>query len=84
MRKCARAVATISIILVSGCTTIEYVYPELPLPDPPVLPAVSADETLCISNDAYEKIVVREIRRKNYAETLRAIIIEHNLKAGEQ
>lgn len=76
--------ATTLIILVSGCTRIQYVYPELPLPEPPLLPAVSSDETACLSDEAYEKIVIRETRRKNYAEVLRAIIAEHNVKAGEQ
>ena len=49
-----------------------------------MLPAVSSEETACLSDEAYEKIVVRETRRKNYAETLRAVILEHNVKAGEQ
>ena len=84
MTRLARAAATISIILVSGCTSVEYLYPELPLPEPPLLPAMSAAELECVSADTYEKLLLRETRRKNDADTLRAIIIEHNLKAGEK
>lgn len=70
-----------------GCTPqVIYVYPEIPLPTPPVYPTVYAEEfvereggeVLCISWETYEKLAVIETLRTRYAEELRELIKWNN------
>ena len=69
------------IVALAGCgTTTVYVYPELPLPEWPVLPVVAGDDLACLSDATYEDLAVREKLRRGYAEQLRAIIEAHNAK----
>lgn len=88
------AARTISVLLASlllcstaGCTPRRvYITPELPLPDYPLLPLVTADEisgeaddpTRCMSRDAFGRLALREAMRRRYIEELRQIIIHHN------
>lgn len=59
-----------------ACSTqpVRYVSEPLPLPVPPVLPALTADDLACLSDDAYRRLVLRDMQRRQYAETLQAII----------
>ena len=75
--KCLFAVTLIAII--SGCAArTEILIPALPLPDPPTLPTIPADEMTCLSDEAYEALVERDALRREYANRLRAIIEAHN------
>lgn len=74
-------------LLLAGCASPPvYITPELPLPDGPVLPTVSAAEFVwdqdrevyLITRDVYERLAVRDTLRRRYAEELRMIIATHN------
>lgn len=78
----APALVLIAALALSGCAHDPiYIVPRLDLPPPPVLPTVPADEMVCLTDEAYEALAVRDARRKAYAEQLRAIIEEHNRRA---
>ncbi len=75
MRRSKLAIAIILITTgASGCTRIVYQVLPLPIVERPVLPAVSADELECLSNDTYQTLYQRENAILNYAEELDAII----------
>lgn len=72
----------IAALALAGCATQPvFVYPELPVPPEPPLPKIPAAELVCLSDDAYEALVVRDATRKAYADRLRAIIAAHNAQA---
>jgi len=74
--------AAIALLALSGCITRPvYLYPEITIPEPPTLPTIAADQLVCLTDEAYEALAVRDARRKAYAEQLRAIIEEHNRRA---
>ena len=61
----------------AGCgrtAEIRYRQEPLPLPSRPALPALSAGEMECLSDDAYARLVRRDLQRRQYAEELEAII----------
>lgn len=64
------------MIVLPACSQapVRYVSEPLPLPPPPVLPALTADDLACLSDDAYQRLVLRDMWRRQYAETLQAII----------
>lgn len=74
------AVATILMAIGSGlvgCTSapeVRYIQEPLALPPRPVLPRLSADDVQCLTDDAYRRLVARDIGRRQYAEQLEAII----------
>lgn len=55
-------------------TITKSVVAPLSLPERPVLPPLSAEDVLCLSDDAYRRLVVRDRLRRQYAEGLEAII----------
>jgi len=64
-------------LILSGCSTtqpVEYVTTPLPLPPRPELPAISGEQLQCLSDETYSAIVKRDRGRREYAETLEAII----------
>lgn len=68
-------------IIASACTKDRIVYRSEPLPVPvrPSLPPVYANELQCLSESAYQRLVMRNMQRRQYAEELEAIIIStHN------
>lgn len=70
------AAAIILITAGSGCAApeVRYVIEPLPLPARPVLPAIGEAELMCLSDDAYHRLVERERLRREYAEKLEEII----------
>ncbi len=70
-------------LLLPGCARQPiYVTEPLPLPVRPLLPSVYAHELDCISNDTYQRLVTRELKRRQYAETLETIIQSTHKEAG--
>lgn len=65
-----------SALFVSGCAQqpIQYVTNPLTLPVRPVLPALTQDDAQCLSDEAYKKLVRRDMLRRQYAEKLEVII----------
>ena len=63
-------------LILSGCGTapVEYVTTPLPLPPRPELPAINGEQLQCLSDEAYSAIVTRDRGRREYSETLEAII----------
>lgn len=64
-----------------GCSTHSYLYRPVPaemIPAEPALPAVSADELRCLSDDAYLRLAERDRARKQYADELRALLGERD------
>ncbi|MDH5785343.1 MAG: hypothetical protein OEZ16_07010 [Chromatiales bacterium] len=64
------------MIVLPACSpsSVRYVSQPLPLPVRPLLPAVSANELICLSDNAYFRLVERDRLRRVYAEELVAII----------
>lgn len=58
----------------TGCTEVRYITQPLMLPERPALPAIKADDLKCLSDEAFASIIRRDRERKEYAETLEAII----------
>lgn len=76
---CAAVAATIWILTGSGCAPwrapdVHYVTEPLPLPERPVLPRLTEDDLMCLSDDAYARLMLRDLRRRQYAEELESII----------
>ena len=71
----------VTIFLVTACSTTSNptivripTQVALPLPTTPILPKVDADELVCISDDAYEKLTTRDALLQSHINELRAII----------
>ena len=58
----------------TGCTEVRYITQPLMLPERPTLPAIKAEELQCLSDGAFANIIRRDNARRDYAETLEAII----------
>lgn len=69
-------VATLIATGSTGCTSqrVQYQILPLPLPERPLLPAISADELQCLSDETYSKLAERNRLRRQYAEQLETII----------
>lgn len=65
-----------AIISAAGCTTTEYVYVQEPVPVPerPELPTIAPDELSCLSDSAYERLVVRDQMLQSHVRRLEALI----------
>lgn len=71
-------IATFLILIGSGCSTQSYVYPRLPEPTRPALVKISGEELQCISDDTAQKLRLRFVELRQYAEELETIIKTHN------
>lgn len=69
-----KVLAIILIITASGCTTIRYQSIPLPLEERPRLPAMNSQELMCLSDDAYKKMYLRESLLKEHRDKLEAVI----------
>lgn len=73
----AVAITLTAIGSLAGCASqpeVRYVTEPLPLPARPVLPRLSAEDVACLSEDAYRRLVERDMGRRHYAEELEAVI----------
>ena len=64
-------------LLLSGCAgdpPPRVVAPDLPTVPRPVLPKLTAEDLACLSEDAYSRVLERDIQRRQYAEKLEAVI----------
>ena len=69
--------AALAAFLLSGCVArIDYVPLPAPCPVIPPLPRVSAQELQPLSDDAYHRLVERELRLKEYIGQLRTLCEE--------
>lgn len=69
----------------AGCVCqpeVRHIVEPLPLPSRPLLPALTADDLACLSDDAYRRLVERDMLRRHYAEELEAIIRSTRDKGG--
>lgn len=70
-------VAALVLVTVSlpACTLpVRYTSEPLPLPARPLLPALTAADLACLTDDAYRRLLTRDLLRRQYAEELEAII----------
>lgn len=56
---------------------------DLPIPPEPVLPVINESELECISDNTYKQLVIRDIVRKYYAKTLRAMLEQRQNKVKQ-
>ena len=69
-----RLILLTAIILISSCSTTQFVTNPLPTPEPLILPMVSGAELSCLSPETYEILVKRDKLQSARIETLRRII----------
>lgn len=70
------ALLAVTIILPGcGLQPTHAISEPLPLPVRPLLPALSASDIACLSDDTYKRLVIRDRLRREYAEELEAIIL---------
>ena len=69
------AAAAIATLLLTACSTQPvYITQPLPLPDRPDLPTLQATELQCLTDDAYQRLVTRDILLRQYSEQCEAVI----------
>lgn len=76
-RYAMKLVLAAAITLNAACsttTTTEYVQTPLPVPDRPTLPTVVADDLMCLGDEAYEALAVRDTQLQEHVRRLEAII----------
>ena len=61
------------LILASGCSS-HAISVRLPLPPKPLVPKIINSDLICISDDAYEILVKRDIAHKHYEQRLESVI----------
>ncbi len=74
LRKASKAALAALFLALAGCTTrVEYVPMSVSCPPVPPLPSISAQELQPLTDDAYRKLVERELRLKEHIGQLRAL-----------
>ena len=67
-----------ALILSAGCATeirTVYVQEPLPLPERPEVPTIKGEELMCLSDEAYAKLVERDQVQFEHIKRLEAIIL---------
>lgn len=67
----------ISIFFLAGCATVQTCSP-IPLPPRPDLPTLTPEQDAAIPQDAYERLVERDVLQKTHIDRLRGIVNAHN------
>ena len=74
MRKASKAALAALFLALAGCAArVEYVPMSVSCPPVPTLPSVSAQELMPLSDDAYRRLVERELRLKEHIGQLRSL-----------
>ena len=77
LRKTNKAALAALFLALAGCAArVEYVPMSVSCPPVPPLPSVSAQELVPLSDDAYRRLVERELRLKEHIGQLRALCEE--------
>ena len=77
MRKTSKAALAALFLALAGCAArVEYVPMSVSCPPVPPLPSISAQELQTLTDDAYRKLVERELRLKEYIGQLRTLCEE--------
>ena len=77
MTKWMMAALAALFLALAGCAArVEYVPMSVPCPPVPPLPRVSAQELQPLTDDAYRRLVERELRLKEYIGQLRTLCEE--------
>lgn len=69
------------LYLLAGCASPRIEYRPIPaglIPVEPALPTIKAAELACLSDEAYERLALRDRIRKQYAAELRAVLEVQN------
>ena len=74
MRKASKAALAALFLALAGCAArVEYVPMSVSCPPVPPLPSISAQELQPLTDDAYRRLVERELRLKEYIGQLRTL-----------
>lgn len=77
LRKASKAALAALFLALAGCAArVEYVPMSVFCPPVPPLPSISAQELQPLTDDAYRKLVERELRLKEYIGQLRTLCEE--------
>ena len=77
LRKASKAALAALFLALAGCAArVEYVPMSVSCPPVPPLPSISAQELQPLTDDAYRKLVERELRLKEHIGQLRALCEE--------
>lgn len=79
------AVIALSAVL-AGCawpTRTELVCPDVPTIVRPALPAISAEDLACMTDDAYRRLLDRDRLRREYAEEQEVVLHQIRTKCEE-
>ena len=77
LRKASKAALAALFLALAGCAArVEYAPMSVSCPPVPPLPSISAQELQPLTDDAYRKLVERELRLKEHIGQLRALCEE--------
>jgi hypothetical protein len=69
---------TVAILVTTGCATVKTKCIPIELPQPPIVPLISAAEMDHVRQDVYEKLVERDAMQAAHINTLHDIADAHN------
>lgn len=75
--RCRTLLLIAATLATSGCAHIPTCSP-LPLPPRPALPALTPEQDAAIPQDAYERLVERDVLQKTHIDRLRGLVAAHN------
>jgi hypothetical protein len=78
-----RLSSLLAVLLLAGCTTVQYRPVPLPLPARPVLTPVKASDVACLAPDVYTALVNRERALKEWGLAEEAVLKANNAKAKQ-
>lgn len=64
-----------AFLTIAGCSSVTVKTDPIPLPVSPELPAITAQELECLSQDTFEAMVLREQTLRSYITTLQELIL---------
>ena len=66
-----------NVLVIASCqsTDVYYDEPSSPVPPEPMYPRVYSAELQCLSDNTYEKLVERDIKKSEYIKLLRNLLV---------